>query len=241
MTDERMARLEHVEKEADGDLVREMLVFAAERLMEIAGARSAARTTQRNGYRKRTWETRAGRIDLAISKLRKRSRFPSFLEPRRTAEMALVAAIQEAHVHCVSTRAVDDLICATGGAGVSKCRVSRLCAEIDERVRAFLTRPLEGSWPCLRLDATYVRDRDRGRMVSRAVIIAVGVTEDGRRAGLGAQAGHSDAVRIWKGVLRSLADRGLRGVSLVVADDHKRLRAAPRRIFDATQRRWRVH
>jgi hypothetical protein len=134
MTDERMALLELVEKEADGDLVREMLAFAAERLMELEveaatgapkGARSATRTTQRNGYRERAWETRAGRIDLAIPKLRKGSYFPSFLEPRRTAEKALVAVIQEAYVHGVSTRAVDDLVRAMGGAGVSKSQVTR--------------------------------------------------------------------------------------------------------------------
>ncbi len=166
MTNERMALLELVEKEADGDLVREMLAFAAERLMELEveaatgapkGARSAARTTQRNGYRERAWETRAGRIDLAIPKLRKGSYFPTFLEPRRTAEKALVAVIQEAYVHGVSTRAVDDLVRAMGGAGVSKSQVSRRCAEIDERVQAFLTRPLEGAWPYLWLDATYIR------------------------------------------------------------------------------------
>ena len=250
MTDERMALLELVEKEADGDLVREMLAFAAERLMELEveaaagapkGARSATRTAQRNGYRERAWETRAGRIELAIPKLRKGSYFPSFLEPRRTAEKALVAVIQEAYVHGVSTRAVDDLVRAMGGAGVSKSQVSRLCAEIDERVQAFLTRPLEGAWPYLWLDATYIRVRDTGRIVSRAVIIAVGVNEDGRREVLGVHAGHSEAEVFWMDFLRSLADRGLRGVKLVVADDHKGLRAAARRVFDATQQRCRVH
>jgi transposase-like protein len=250
MTDESMALLELVEKEADGDLVREMLAFAAERLMELEveaaagapkGARLATRTTQRNGYRERAWETRAGRIDLAIPKLRKGSYFPSFLEPRRTAEKALVAVIQEAYVHGVSTRAVDDLVRAMGGAGVSKSQVSRLCAEIDERVQAFLTRPLEGAWPYLWLDATYIRVRDSGRIVSRAVIIAVGVNEDGRREVLGVHAGHSEAEVFWTDFLRTLADRGLRGVKLVVADDHKGLRAAARRVFDATQQRCRVH
>jgi len=217
MTDERMALLELVEKDADGDLVREMLAFAAERLMELEveaatgapkGARSAARTTQRNGYRERGWETRAGRIDLAIPKLRKGSYFPSFLEPRRTAEKALVAVIQEAYVHGVSTRAVDDLVRAMGGAGVSKSQVSRLCAEIDERVQAFLTRPLEGAWPYLWLDATYIRVRDSGRIVSRAVIIAVGVNGDGRREVLGVHAGHSEAEGFWMDFLRTLAGSG---------------------------------
>jgi transposase-like protein len=135
-------------------------------------------------------------------------------------------------VHGVSTRAVDDLVRAMGGAGVSKSQVSRLCAEIDERVQAFLTRPLEGAWPYLWLDATYIRVRDSGRIVSRAVIIAVGVNEDGRREVLGVHAGHSEAEVFWMDFLRSLADRGLRGVKLVVADDHKGLRAAARRVFD---------
>jgi transposase-like protein len=152
MTDDRMALLELVEKAAGSDLVREMLAFAAERLMEmevegVAGApkgvRSLVRETQRNGYRDRDWETRAGRIELAIPKLRKGSYFPSFLEPRRTAEKALVAVIQEAYVHGISTRAVDDLVKAMGGSGVSKSQVSRLCAEIDERVNAL---PRAGRW-----------------------------------------------------------------------------------------------
>ncbi len=250
MTDERTALPELADKEADGDLVREMLAFAAERLMELEveaatgapkGMRSAARATHRNGYRERGWETRAGRIDLAIPKLRRGGYFPSFLEPRRTAEKALVAVIQEAYVHGVSTRAVDDLVRATGGAGVSKSQVSRLCAEIDGRVQAFLTRPLEGAWPYLWLAATYIKVREGGRSVSRAVIVAVAVNEDGKREVLGVHAGHSEAEVFWTEFLRSLADRGLRGVKLVIADDHKGLRAAARRVFDATHQRCRVH
>ncbi len=156
MTDDRMALIELIEKGADADLVRELLAFAAERMMDLEveaktgaalGARSAARHTHRNGYRERAWETRAGRIELAIPKLRKGSYFPSFLEPRRTAEKALTAVIQEAYIHGISTRAVDDLVKAMGGSGVSKSQVSRLCEEIDERVNAFLSRPLEGTGP----------------------------------------------------------------------------------------------
>jgi transposase-like protein len=250
MTNDRMTLMELVEKSADEDLVRDMLAYAAERLMEMEveaatgapkGTRTPARATQRNGYRERGWETRAGRIDLAIPKLRKGSYFPSFLEPRRTAEKALVAVIQEAYVHGVSTRAVDDLVRAMGGTGVSKSQVSRLCAEIDERVQAFLTRPLEGAWPYLWLDATYIRVRENGRIISRAVIIAVAVNEDGRREVLGVATGPSEAETFWTDFLRSLADRGLRGVKLVVADDHKGLRAAARRVFDATHQRCRVH
>jgi transposase-like protein len=250
MTDERMTLIELIEKEADGDLVREMLGFAAERLMEMEveattgapkGVRSPLRSVQRNGYRERGWETRAGRVELAIPKLRKGSYFPSFLEPRRTAEKALVAVIQEAYVQGISTRSVDELVRAMGGTGVSKSQVSRLCAEIDERVQAFLCRPLEGAWPYLWLDATYIKVRDSGRIVSRAVIVAVAVNGDGRREVLGVATGPSEAETFWTDFLRSLADRGLRGVKLVVADDHKGLRAAARRVFNATHQRCRVH
>ena len=164
MTEERMALLELIKKSADADLVREMLGFAAERLMEAEvqvrtgaahGARDPARQVQRNGYRGRAWETRAGRIELEIPRLRRGSYFPSFLEPRRTAEKALTAVIQEAYIQGVSTRAVDDLVKAMGGSGVSESEVSRLVAEIDGRVNAFLTRPLEGEWPYVWIDATY--------------------------------------------------------------------------------------
>lgn len=250
MTDDRMNLEELVEKEADADLVREMLAFAAERLMEMEveattgapkGARSPTRAVRRNGYRARGWETRAGRVDLAIPKLRRGSYFPSFLEPRRTAEKALAAVIQEAYVQGVSTRSVDELVRAMGGAGVSKSQVSRLCSEIDERVQAFLNRPLEGVWPYLWLDATYIKVRDGGRIVSRAVIVAVAVNDDGRREVLGVETGPSEAETFWTDVLRSLADRGLRGVKLVIADDHKGLRAAARRVFNATHQRCRVH
>ena len=250
MTDDRMALIELIEKGADGDLVRELLAFAAERMMELeveartgapAGARSPDRLTNRNGYRERAWETRAGRIELAIPKLRKGSYLPTFLEPRRTAEKALTAVIQEAYVHGVSTRAVDDLVKAMGGSGVSKSQVSRLCEEIDERVNAFLSRPIEGAWPYLWIDATYLKVREAGRVVSVAVIVAVGVNTDGRREVLGVATGASEAEPFWKAFLRQLADRGLRGVRLVVADDHKGLRAAAAKVFSATHQRCRVH
>jgi putative transposase len=250
MTDERMALLELVEKGADADLVRELLAYASERLMAAevdrltgaaAGARSPDRVNHRNGYRERGWETRVGRIELAIPKLRKGSYFPAFLEPRRTAEKALTAVIQEAYVHGVSTRSVDDLVRAMGGTGISKSQVSRLCEDIDERVQAFLSRPIEGSWPYLWIDATYLKSRKGGRVVSVAVIVAVGVNTDGRREVLGVATGASEAEVFWTEFLRSLADRGLRGVGLVIADDHKGLRAAARRVFTAGLQRCRVH
>ena len=250
MTDERMALLELIEKGADADLVRDLLAFASERLMAAevdeltgaaAGVRSPDRINHRNGYRARGWETRVGRIELAIPKLRKGSYFPAFLEPRRTAEKALTAVIQEAYVHGVSTRSVDELVKAMGGTGISKSQVSRLCAEIDQRVNAFLSRPIEGSWPYLWIDATYLKSRQGGRVVSVAVIVAVAVNTDGRREVLGVATGPSEAEVFWTDFLRSLADRGLRGVKLVIADDHKGLRAAARRVFNAGLQRCRVH
>lgn len=215
MTDDRMALVELIEQGADSDLVREMLAFAAERMMDLeieartgaaAGSRSRARLNHRNGYRERGWDTRAGRIDLAIPKLRKGSYFPSFLEPRRTAEKALAAVIQEACDHGVSTRSVDDLVKAMGASGVSKSQVSRLLAEIDERVNAFLTRPIEGEWPYLWIDATYLKVREGGRIVSTAAIIAVRGNTDGRREVPGVATGPSEAEPFWKTFLRSLAD-----------------------------------
>jgi len=199
-----------IEKSSDGDWLREMIAFAAERLMAIDiedrcgagfGERSEARVNHRNGYRDRCWETRAGTVDLKIPKLRKGSYFPAFLEPRRAAEKALVAVIQEAYIQGVSTRAVDDLVKAMGMSGMSKSQVSRLCKDIDTRVKAFLERPIEGDWPFVWLDATYLKARQprlqerssegrarhagssprcgcrpgqHGRIVSVAAIVAVG-------------------------------------------------------------------
>ncbi len=174
-----MALAELVEKGAQDDVVRELLAHVAERLMEFEveqrtgaeyGERTSERSNSRNGYRDRLWETRVGSVDLHIPKLRRGSYFPAFLEPRRTAEKALAAVIQEAYIQGVSTRSVDELVKAMGMTGISKSQVSRLCADIDQRVNAFLTRPLEGDWPYLWIDATYVKVRQAGRIISVAVI-----------------------------------------------------------------------
>ena len=250
MTDDRMALQGLLEKASDADLLREMIGFAAERLMALEvdgrcgaghGERSAGRTNQRNGYRERGWETRAGSVPLQIPKLRQGSYFPGFLEPRRSAEKALVAVIQEAYVQGISTRSVDDLVKAMGMTGISKSQVSRLCEEIDERVLAFLDRPLEGDWPFLWLDATYVKVRQAGRIVSVAAIIAVAVNTGGRREVLGLAIGPSEAEIFWTGFLRQLTRRGLRGVRLVISDAHEGLKAAAAKVLGATWQRCRVH
>ena len=235
MTEDTMNLRGLLEKTADSDFLREMIGFSAQRLMELEvesltgaphGARNPDRLTHRNGYRERDWETRAGTVELRIPKLRKGSYFPGFLEPRRMAEKALTAVIQEAYVHGISTRSVDDLVQAMGMSGISKSQVSRLCVEIDDKVQTFLNRPLEGDWPYLWLDATYVKVRQAGRIVSVAVIIAVGVNSDGRREVLGMDIGPSEAETFWTEFLRKLARRGLRGVKLVISDAHEGLKAA---------------
>ena len=270
MTDERMALLELVEKDADADLVREMLAFAAERLMELEveaaagaakGERSPFRTAQRNGYRERPWETRAGRIELAIPRLRKGSYLPSFLEPRRTAEKALVAVIQEAYVHGVSTprrgrpRARHGRRGRLEEPGQPALRGHRRAGPGLPRAphRGPMALSLARRHPRLRGGRLYLKVREDGvracprtggghaLTVSRAVIVVVAVNEDGRREVLGVATGPSEAEVFWTKFLRSLADRGLRGVKLVIADDHKGLRAAAGRVFGATSQRCRVH
>ena len=250
MTDDMMTLRTLLEKSSDADLLREMIGFTAQRLMALEmegltgaghGERSPERINQRNGYRDRVWETRAGTVELKIPKLRKGSYFPGFLEPRRMAEKALAAVVQEAYIQGVSTRSVDDLVQAMGMSGISKSQVSRLCGEIDDKVQTFLERPLEGDWPYLWLDATYVKVRQAGRIVSVAVTVAVAVNTQGRREILGMAVGASEAETFWTEFLRSLARRGLRGVKLVISDDHKGLKAAATRILNATWQRCRVH
>lgn len=249
-TNPTMALAELTEKGADADLLKQMIQFVAQRMMDMDaeslcaaayGERTPDRQNSRNGYRERLWETRAGSVDLKIPKLRKGSYFPGFLEPRRTAEKALAAVIQEAYIQGVSTRSVDELVRAMGMNGISKSQVSRLCTEIDERVHAFLDRPIEGDWPYLWIDATYVKVREAGRIVSVAVIIAVAVNTDGVREVLGMAIGPSEAEPFWTSFLRSLMRRGLRGVKLVISDAHEGLKAAAAKVLKATWQRCKVH
>ena len=250
MTDDRMALMEALQKADDGNFLRSLAETVLQILMEadvegMIGAgryeRSGERSTWRNGYRDRTLDTRLGQLNLRIPKLRTGSYFPPFLDARKTTEKALVSVIQEAWIAGVSTRKVDDLVQAMGLSGISKSQVSKLCKEIDERVGAFLNRPLEGDWPYLWLDATYLKVREGGRIVSVAAIIAMAVNTDGRREIVGLHIGPSEAEPFWASFLKDLVRRGLKGVKLVISDAHEGLKAAIRRVIGATWQRCRVH
>jgi transposase-like protein len=250
MTDERLPLADLLAKAGDGDFLRSVAEAVLQMLMEadvegLVGAgryeRSGERLNYRNGFRDRTLDTRLGPMQLRIPKLRQGSYFPPFLEPRKTSEKALVAVIQEAWIGGVSTRRVDDLVQAMGLSGISKSTVSKLCKDIDERVTAFLERPLSGDWPYLWLDATYLRQREGGRVVSVAAIVAVACDAEGRRQIVGLHIGPSEAETFWSAFLKSLVKRGLRGVKLVVSDAHEGLKGAIARVLGATWQRCRVH
>ena len=222
-------------EEQDGDVLREGVRVLAQALMDtevtaLVGAERHERTEDRTGYRNgsrvRTWDTRLGTIDLAIPKVRTGTYFPSLLQPRRRAEQALLLVVQEAYVHGVSTRKVDDLVKALGLDGISKSEVSRICAELDPVVEAFRTRPLIGEHPYVWLDATYHKVRMDGRVVSQATVVAIGVTRDGERQILGVDVGASEDRGFWTAFLRSLVKRGLAGVRLVISDAHEGLKQA---------------
>jgi transposase-like protein len=250
MTDARLPLAELLEKVGEGDFLRSVAESVLQLLMEadaegLIGAgrheRSPDRLNYRNGYRDRALDTRLGTLQLRIPKLRQGSYFPPFLEPRKVSEKALVAVIQEAWVGGVSTRRVDDLVQAMGLAGISKSTVSKLCKDIDERVQGFLERPLEGEWPYLWLDATYLKVRDGGRIVPVAAIIAVAVSTEGKREIVGLGLGPSEAEPFWSAFLKGLLKRGLKGVRLVISDAHEGLKHAAAKVLGATWQRCRVH
>lgn len=238
-------------EEQDGDVLREGVRVLAQALMEsevtaLVGAerheRTEDRTAYRNGSRTRTWDTRVGTIELAIPKVRPGSYFPSLLHPRRRAEQALLTVVQEAYVHGVSTRKVDDLVKALGLDGLSKSEVSRICAEVDPVVEAFRTRPIQGEHPYVWLDATYHKVRIDGRVVSQATVVAIGVTMEGERQVLGIDVGASEDKAFWTAFLRSLVKRGLSGVRLVISDAHEGLKHAIGTVLaGAAWQRCRVH
>ena len=235
----------------NGDLLREGMTLLLQVLMEHEvsqqiGAeryeRSTERQTYRNGFREGMWETRVGEIPLQIPKLRSGNYYPSFLEPRRRAERALLAVIQTAYVEGVSTRKVDELVQALGLTGIDKSKVSRICKELDTAVAAFRGRHFEEPYPYVWLDALYVKVRENHHIVSKAVVIAIGVRESGEREILGVEIGGSEEEAFWAQFLRSLVARGLTGVELVVSDAHLGLKAALGKVLSgASWQRCRVH
>ena len=255
MADELRMALEDLlrkaELERDADFLREGVGVLSQALMELEvtqhlGAerheRTAARTGQRNGYRERDWDTRVGTVELRVPRVRDGSFFPSLLEPRRRAERALAAVVQEAYVQGVSTRRVDELVRALGLEGVSKSQVSRVCQALDAEVERFRARRLAGPYPYVWLDATFVKVRHDGRVVSMAVVIAIGVTATGEREVLGLDVGPSEDGAFWLAFLRGLVARGLGGVQLVVSDAHQGLKHAIAAVLHgAAWQRCRVH
>jgi transposase-like protein len=232
------------------DVLRQAVVWLTQELMEAEvsqqagagyGERSGDRVARRNGYRQRAWDTRVGSIELAIPKLRAGSYFPSFLEPRRRSEQALVAVVQEAYVNGVSTRKVDRLVEALGLAGVSKDTVSRLCGGLDEQVAAFRERPLETAYPYLWLDAKVEKVRAGGRVEHRALVVAYGVDQSGQREVIGLDVGAAETEAFWREFLRSLVRRGLAGVQLVISDAHEGLKQAIAQVLGAPWQRCTVH
>ena len=237
--------------EGDGlDFLRESLAWVVQQLMEaevseLVGAARGERApeerlTHRNGYRARPWQTRAGELELAIPKLRRGSYFPSFLEPRRRSEQALVSVVQEAYVAGVSTRKVDQVV-ESLGLRISKSEVSRICAGLDEQVDAFRNRPLEGRYPYLWLDAKVEKVRDGGRVVRKCLVLAYGVHESGYREVIGLDVGECETEAFWRSFLRLLVERGLVGVELVVSDAHAGLKRAIAQVLGCPWQRCTVH
>jgi len=243
--------LYNIGMDKDADFLRHGVEILSQLLMEAeveqqVGAkkheRSEKRSAYRNGYRKRNWETRVGEIELAIPKLRTGRYYPSLLEPRRPAEKALLAVVQEAYLKGVSTRKVDDLLKALGLTGIDKSKVSRICKELDQTVEQFRQRQLQESYPYVWLDAVYLKVRQNHRVVSLAMVIAVGVDDQGERHLLGFDLGGSEDEAFWLAFLRSLVKRGIKRVQLVISDAHEGLKKALHQVFTgASWQRCRVH
>lgn len=233
------------------DLLKGMLLSMLQELMSdeadalcgaAYGERTEERQNSRNGYRERPFSTRVGDLDLAIPKLRSGSYFPSFLEPRRRWEQAFVNVVCEAYVHGVSTRKVEELIESMGAKGVSRSAVSRMAASLDEQVAAFRDRPLANACPYVWLDATYIKVREAHRVVSKAVLVAYGVTDVGDREVLGVEVADGEMEDAWRRFLASLVERGLHGVQLVISDAHAGLGKARKAVLNGTAwQRCRVH
>jgi len=223
-------------------LVRELMEVEVSELVgaELGERRPDDRATHRNGYRARRWDTRAGEIELQIPKLRQGSYFPGFLRPRKRSEQALVAVVQQAYVCGVSTRRVDQLV-ESLGLRISRSEVSRVCALLDEQVEAFRSRPLEGRYPYVFLDAKVEKVRDGGRVVPKCVVVAHAVHESGRREIIGLDVGEAETEAFWREFLRSLVARGLVGVQLAVSDAHPGLKAALAQVLGCPWQRCSVH
>jgi len=235
-----------------GELMRRLLGTIMQELVDAEAAahigaglheRSETRTTQRNGTRDKTVTTTAGDLTVRIPKVRTGSFFPALLHPRRRIDVALHAVVMQAYVEGVSTRRVDDLVIAMGGTGISKSEVSRICAQLDGEVALWRTRTLDHlAFPYVFLDATYCKVRLGGRVVSQAVVIATGVSADGRREVLGCATGDSETEDFWTEFLRDLRDRGLSGVQLVISDAHRGLTNAIATVMQGVAwQRCRVH
>jgi transposase-like protein len=251
---QRMTVADVVAEVRDGrldDLVREAVVLVVRELMEaeisaqigaeLGEVAPEARIAHRNGYRPRPWETRVGEIELLIPRARQGSYFPSFLEPRRRSEQAIVAVVLEAYVNGVSTRKVDRLVEQLGIEGMTKDRVSAICRALDEQVELFCSRPLEGAYPYLWLDAKHVKVRDHGRVVSKALVVAYAVHESGLREVIGLDIGEVESGSFWVEFLRGLKKRGLSGVRLAISDQHEGLKHAIARVLGCPWQRCTVH
>jgi len=233
------------------DVLREAVAMVVAQLMEAEisaeigatrGEVSPDRLTHRNGYRPRPWETRVGELELLIPRKRSgEAYFPSFLEPRRRCEQAIVAVVMEAYVNGVSTRKVDRLVEQLGIGGMTKDRVSALCRALDGQVTAFRSRPLDGEYPYLWLDAKVLKVRDRGHVYPKALVIAYGVHESGRREVIGLDIGETESEAFWVAFSRSLRERGLSGVRLTISDEHTGLKNAIARILGSPWQRCTVH